>query len=198
MKRPAAGKLFKTIDFRTLHYNLQVMKLKIFLSFVLISASLRGIAGPPVEEGKAIFTTRCASCHNVNKMIVGPALAGVDQRHSIDWIVNFVQSSQTVIKSGDPAATALFAKFNNIPMPDHRDLNADNIKSVVEYIKSQATAASDTKTFRPEKIHPAYIPLSINDYWFFISFLATVFILIGSLLLFVRTKEYERSRAAEK
>jgi cytochrome c551/c552 len=174
------------------------MKLRILISILCLALAMRGIAGPPVEEGKAIFTTRCASCHNVNKMIVGPALAGVDQRHSIDWIISFVHSSQTVIKSGDPAATALFAKFNNIPMPDHRDLTADNIKSVVEYIKSQATTGTDTKTFRPEKIHPGYVPISITDYWFFISFLAIVFILIGSLLLFVRTKEYQRARADEK
>src|SRR5215218_5164221 len=110
------------------------MKPKLFLSVLVIMISLYASANPPVEEGKAIFTTRCASCHNVNKMVVGPALAGVDQRHSIDWIVNFVQSSQTVIRSGDEKATALFAKFNNIQMPDHKDLTAENIKSVVEVI----------------------------------------------------------------
>jgi len=94
------------------------------------------MAAPPIAEGKAIFSTRCAGCHNVNKVVTGPALAGVDQRHSIDWIINFVHSSQTVIKGGDEKAVALFEKFNKIPMPDHPDLTAGNIKSIVEYIKS--------------------------------------------------------------
>ena len=31
------------------------------------------------KEGKTIFSTRCAGCHNVNKTLTGPALAGVDQ-----------------------------------------------------------------------------------------------------------------------
>jgi len=85
-------------------------------------------ANPPEEEGKTIFTSRCAACHNVNKVLTGPALAGVDQRRSIEWIVKFVKSSQGLVKSGDKDAVALFQKFNRIAMPDHPDLTADNIK----------------------------------------------------------------------
>ena len=132
-----------------------------FLTLVLV-ANFFAAAVPPVEEGKSIFTARCASCHNVNKLVVGPALAGVDQRHSMDWIVKFVQSSQSVIKSGDKKAVELFAKFNNIPMPDHTDLSEANIKSVVDYIKS--STVTDTKTvFKSGKIRRAYVPLSIKD-----------------------------------
>src|SRR5215213_6546277 len=89
-------------------------------------------AAPPAEEGKTIFTSRCAGCHNVNKQVVGPALAGVNQRRSLDWIINFVHSSQTVIQKGDKDAVALFKQFNNIPMPDHKDLSEGQIKNLVE------------------------------------------------------------------
>jgi len=64
------------------------------LGLFLCSSNLKAYADPPVNEGKVIFNSRCASCHNVNKILTGPALAGVDQRYSIDWIVNFVHSSQ--------------------------------------------------------------------------------------------------------
>ena len=57
-----------------------------------------------------IFSSRCASCHNVNKVVVGPALAGVSDRHTEDWIIHFVHSSQSVIKGGDTAAIALYEK----------------------------------------------------------------------------------------
>jgi cytochrome c551/c552 len=99
-------------------------------------------AAPPVEEGETIFTTRCAGCHNINKQVVGPALAGIDQRRSMEWIINFVHSSQTLVKKGDKEATALFKEFNGIPMPDHKDLSDDNIKNVVAYIQSEAGAAA--------------------------------------------------------
>ena len=162
-----------------------------FLTLVLV-ANFFAAAVPPVEEGKSIFTARCASCHNVNKLVVGPALAGVDQRHSMDWIVKFVQSSQSVIKSGDKKAVELFAKFNNIPMPDHTDLSEANIKSVVDYIKS--STVTDTKTvFKPGKIRPAYVPLSIKDYGFFIAFLGLVGLMIASMLMLVKVKEQRRA-----
>ena len=173
------------------------MKLKItFLFFSLLSVATL-IAAPPVEEGKAIFASRCAACHNVNKTLTGPALAGVDQRRSIDWIINFVHSSQKMVKSGDKDAVALFTKFNNIPMPDHSDLSAAQIKNVVEYIKTEAKPVEETKApfAIPSKLRPNYTPLSIKNYGFFLSWFAIIALLIGVLLFAVQLKEYERKVA---
>jgi cytochrome c551/c552 len=149
-------------------------------------------AGPPVEAGKSIFNSRCAACHNVNKVVTGPALAGVADRRSMDWIVKFVHSSQTVIKSGDSYAVALYEKFNKIPMPDHPDLSEDDIKGIVEFIRSSTVDQPKTTLFRPEKKHPAYMPLSINNYYFFGAYFALVLLLIGSLLALVQIKEVQR------
>ena len=107
------------------------MEAKIIVLAAVLFASFAVLAAPTVEEGKTIFTTRCAGCHNVNKQLVGSALAGIDQRRNIDWIINFVHSSQKVVKSGDEYAVNLFNQFKLV-MPDHPDLTADNIKSIVE------------------------------------------------------------------
>ena len=112
------------------------MKKKIVISILTLFIITCVFSIPPVDEGKMIFTSRCASCHNVNKVIVGPALAGVSDRHSEDWIIKFVHSSQTVIKGGDKTAVDLYEKFNKVPMPDHPDLSANSIKSILAYIKS--------------------------------------------------------------
>ena len=108
------------------------------LLLLLLTLFLFTAAGaePPAEEGKSIFSSRCASCHNVNKVLTGPALAGVHERRSMDWITRFIKSSQTMIKSGDKDAVALFEKFNKIPMPDYPDLTDANVVSIVEYIKA--------------------------------------------------------------
>jgi cytochrome c551/c552 len=154
----------------------------------------------PVDDGKAIFTARCAACHHVNNVLVGPALAGVDQRRDIDWIIKFVHSSQTVVKSGDTYAVALFEKFNKIPMPDHPDLNADQIKSVVEYVKSESQAGGGSKPpfSIPGKKRPSYLPLSITDYGFFAGYLGVVAMLIVSLLFAVQLKSFQRDMHKEK
>ena len=115
----------------------------------------------------------------------------------MDWIIKFVQSSQGVIKSGDKEATALFAKFNNIPMPDHGDLSADNIKNIVAYIKgeSKVSREADKAPFKKlSHLHPAYMPISFSHYGFFMSLLGDIALLVVSLLVLVRVKEYERNK----
>lgn len=171
---------------------MQMKKIIVLFSLILLSL-LNGFANAPVPEGKLIFSSRCASCHNVNKVVLGPALAGVEQRHSVDWIIHFVHSSQTVIRGGDPAAIALYEKFNKIPMPDHPDLNEENIKNVLAYIKSESVNSAVPVAFRPEKIHPAFTPLSITkNYGFFLSYFGLVALLFFALISLVKVKAIQR------
>jgi cytochrome c551/c552 len=173
------------------------MKTRLLLILSLFS-SIIVFAGPPTEEGKMIFTSRCAGCHNVNRILTGPALAGVDQRHSLDWIINFVHSSQSVIRSGNPEAVALFEKFNRIPMPDHQDLSANDISNILAYIKQSTVSTETSAPFRrPGKIRPAYLPLTGDEYWFFIGFVAVVFLLVGGLVALVQVKMLQRKAKDE-
>lgn len=154
---------------------------------------------PPVEEGKVIFNSRCAACHNVNKTLTGPALAGVDERRSIEWLTKFIVSSQTLIKSGDQEAIAVFEKFNKVPMPDHPDLTADHVKSIVEYIKSEAkpVEASAAPFAKPTQLQTQYKPLTIQkDYGFFIAYLVAVAVLIAVMVFMVRLNRF-RNRQRE-
>lgn len=172
------------------------MKSKLFQILILLLLAQITLAAPPETEGKAVFTARCASCHAVNKTLTGPALAGVDERHSMDWIVNFVHASQTVIKSGDAQAVALFEKFNRIPMPDHPDLSAAAIKSVVQYIKSEAKTVAEKPPFvKPSKVRPLYTPLTFANRSFFAGYLGAVLLLVLALLFAVEIKVYERRLA---
>lgn len=173
------------------------MKLKLILFSLALLFTIHGFSIPPNELGKTIFVSRCGSCHNVNKIIVGPALAGVDERRSTEWIIKFIHSPQTMIKSGDKDAQALFAKFNMV-MPDHPDLKVDDIKNILAYIKSESSKEpkDNVSAFRPEKLHPAYLPISLSSYGFFVTFLIGITVLIASLLFFVRVKEYERDHKA--
>lgn len=164
------------------------------LAMLNVSAFVRAES---IEDGKAIFTSRCAACHNVNKVLTGPALAGVDQRRSIEWITQFVRSSQTLIKSGDKNAVAVFNQFNNVTMPDHPDLTADNIKSIVQYIRSQvATDAPKGPFAKPGKLQTVYLPLSVSrDYGLLIAYLMTVALLVMLLLFAVRLKSFQANTA---
>lgn len=171
-----------------------MVKMKLVLVATLLITTLSAIAAPPSEEGKAIFTSRCTGCHNVHKMVVGPALAGVDQRRPIEWIINFVHSSQKVVKSGDPYAVALFNKFNKIQMPDHPDLTADNIKSIVEYIKVEASATSQKPTVQPETKQPNVLTMILSNSALIVTFSVLFLLLFASIVLLIKVKQMQRSR----
>lgn len=177
------------------------MKKNFFLSLIALFAALISVAEPPAEEGKTIFTSRCAGCHNVNKTLTGPALAGLHERRSMEWIVSFIQSSQSLIKNGDKDAVALFEKFNRIPMPDHKDLSTEDINNIVLYIKSASTPAEgQTAPFKkPTKpLHKNYTLLTMNDYGYFTAFFVSVALLITALLLLVKVKTAQRENSGEE
>ncbi len=96
----------------------------------LSAESARAQAG----EGEKLFNGLCVACHTVGGgKRVGPDLKGVLERRSEAWLLKFIKSSQTVIASGDPDATKLFAEFNKTPMPDVVYTEAQ-IKEILAFI----------------------------------------------------------------
>jgi cytochrome c551/c552 len=177
------------------------MNKRILLFALALLGAQAFIMANPIEEGKTIFTSRCAACHNVNKVMTGPALAGLDQRRSIDWIVKFVISSQTMVKNGDKDAVAVFNQFNKIPMPDHPDLTAEHIKSIVEYIKSESKPAGAEKApfAKPSVKDTGYRPLTLQkDYGFFIAFLVAVVMLTAALVFAVHLSKFRLAMKEQK
>jgi mono/diheme cytochrome c family protein len=169
------------------------MKIKFLLPALLAFGLVH--AAPPAEEGKTIFTSRCAGCHNISKDLTGPALAGIDQRRSMDWIINFVHSPKKVIESGDKDAKAMLDKFK-VQMPDHSDLSADNIKSIVEYIKTEATATATAKA-KPadEPKQPGYMAIVMKDPALMSVYVSLFAILIAALLFWVKVRNLRKVNA---
>lgn len=93
------------------------------------------------KSGEATFKESCSSCHTIGKgKLVGPDLANVEKTRSVDWILKFVKSSQTVVHSGDKYADSLFKAFNQMVMPDHPDMTDDQIKGILAYITEKSSA----------------------------------------------------------
>jgi cytochrome c2 len=168
------------------------MKKKWMISGLAMFMTTVVFSTPSPDDGKMIFVSRCASCHNVNKQVLGPALAGVGERRTEDWIIQFVHGSQSVIKGGDKTATDLYEKFNKVTMPDHRDLSTENIKSILAYIKSETKTTSDVVGFRPEILHPAYTPVSGSNWQFFSGYMFLIWLMAFALIQLVRVKEIQR------
>jgi cytochrome c551/c552 len=173
-----------------------ITKTALISAVLLISTTL--LAAPTPEEGKTIFTARCAGCHNINKTLTGPALAGIDQRRSMEWIVDFVHSSQTLVKNGDKDAVALYEQFNRIPMPDHPDLTEDNIKSIVEYIKSEGNNAAKGAVVVTEAEKPSLSYSTFMTPGIVLTFVGLLALLITTILFAIKVKGLMREHLKQK
>ncbi|MCL6525024.1 MAG: cytochrome c [Thermoflavifilum sp.] len=176
------------------------------LSTVCISLQAMAVADTAsvkgnVNRGQQLFQQQaCNSCHNINQKAVGPALAGVDQRRSLDWIVKFVRSPKAMIDAGDSTAVSLYNEYH-IVMPDHPTLNKQDIQDILAYIDANAQAAPSSSgpeiKAPPVPAQPNYMPLSFkNNAVFFVSFLFVVLILVIVLLFAVKVKDVERNRSS--
>lgn len=88
-------------------------------------------------DGKALFMSNCASCHNPTKDATGPALQGALGRvPSKEWLYNWVHNSANVIASGDKYANELYTKWNKTAMTAFPQLSTEEIDAVFAYVES--------------------------------------------------------------
>jgi mono/diheme cytochrome c family protein len=103
-------------------------------SLIACGAFSRPARAADAAYAKKIFNQRCTACHSYGKGIkVGPDLKGVTERRKRPWLLNFIRSSQTVIKAGDPVAGGLFQQFKQQRMPDWTDLSEQQIAAILDW-----------------------------------------------------------------
>jgi mono/diheme cytochrome c family protein len=110
---------------------------KIVSIFLLITSSTAIGNQLNAQDGKALFSANCASCHAVNKKLTGPALAGVedrwpDKQNLYAWIKN----SAAFLKTGDAYANNLYNEYNKVAMNNFPGLSDADIDAILAYIKT--------------------------------------------------------------
>lgn len=101
-----------------------------FFVFSIVNVSAQDIAA-----GKALFNSKCASCHNVLKAATGPALKGLEERHKwadhnelLKWVNNPAGYMAT-----DPYTQGLKTQYGSM-MSGFADLTIKDIDNIVAYI----------------------------------------------------------------
>ena len=112
-----------------------LVKIATIFLFITFSAAIGNQLN--AQDGKALFSANCASCHAVNKKLTGPALAGVedrwpDKQNLYAWIKN----SAAFLKTGDPYATNLYNEYNKVAMNNFPGLSDADIDAILAYIKT--------------------------------------------------------------
>jgi len=107
-----------------------------------VALALLAFSTSKADEGQVLFSTLCTPCHTIGKgRLVGPDLKNITEKRTDDWLVPYIQSSQTVIKSGDADAVAVFNEYNSLLMPD-QPLNVSQTKAVISYIRAISSGSA--------------------------------------------------------
>jgi len=126
-----------------------IVKTFIF-SFLLSSLVSMGFTGY-AQDGKALFQTNCASCHSPVKVVLGPALKGVEERVPdkkvlYDWIRN----NKAVLAAGNPYFTALYNQYNKTQMNTFPSLTDPEIAAILKYVEDYKVPGATTTGETPQ------------------------------------------------
>lgn len=86
------------------------------------------------ETGKAKFNAICTACHQAEQRMIGPALKGVYERRSPEWVMNMIINPDKMLKE-DPIAQALLKEYNNAIMLN-QNLSEEDARAVAEYLRT--------------------------------------------------------------
>ncbi len=101
----------------------------------------------PLIEGKLIYDSNCAACHTIGEgKRAGPNLKGVNARREAEWLKRWIMEPDILLAEGDPIATELKQKFNNIPMPNFgiTEKQAENVLAYIAYESGESEKVQPT------------------------------------------------------
>ncbi len=84
-------------------------------------------------QGEIIFNEKCAACHKVDNRFIGPALAGVTERRTPEWIMNIILNPEKMLAE-DPIAKELYAEYLS-PKPN-QDVTEAEARFLLEYFRT--------------------------------------------------------------
>ncbi len=84
--------------------------------------------------GKEKFEAICTACHMAEQRMIGPALKGVYERRSPEWVMNMILNPDKMLKE-DPIAKALLKEYNNAIMLN-QNLKEEEARNLAEYLRT--------------------------------------------------------------
>ncbi len=116
------------------HYRLSAFRISLFFltAFFLFSGN-----NLYAQDGKALFQSDCASCHNPIKVVTGPALKGVTSRVPDQKLLHaWIRNNAAVLASGNKYFNDLYVQFSKTPMNTFPQLTDAEIDAILKYVET--------------------------------------------------------------
>ena len=126
--------------------------------FMFSASSVQAFEGD-AKNGKKLFKQNCASCHKLDKKLVGPALTGVADKYSEEWLLLWIRNNAELRASGDEDAIAIFEEYNGSIMSSFTMLSNEDIFDILTY-----TVEGDQKPVLADAAGGTVIVAEAKDY----------------------------------
>lgn len=121
---------------------------------ILLLTFFLSIINAAAQDGKALFISKCQSCHQIFKEGTGPPLANLEQRHKwadhnelLKWIQN-----PAAYMANDAYTQDLKAKYGSL-MQAFPDFTLQDVQAVVSYINGEVAKGGQKPG--PDETQPA-------------------------------------------
>lgn len=133
------------------------------------------IDGDP-EHGKELFMGNCASCHKLDKKMIGPALGGYTEKRDIDYLIKWIRNNQALREAGNEQALAIFEEYNGSVMPAFLNLSEQDVMDILAY--TEAGGKKEETTEVADQGGGAAAPKADDNN-------TTLLLILGGILLFL-------------
>lgn len=156
----------------------RAISLLVFLFTVTLANPAHAFEGD-AANGKKLFKQNCAACHKLDKDLVGPALSGVTERRSEEWLLAWIRNNAELRASGDADANAIFEKWNGSVMTAFPTLSDQDIFDILQYtVEGDAPVVAETPV--GGMVEEAKKPDYTN---YILGILAVLFLLLAIILI---------------
>jgi hypothetical protein len=98
-----------------------------------------------IAYGKSLFEANCRSCHSIESVEIGPALAYIGQRRTEAWLYDFIRNNDNVRATGDCYANYVYNAYNKVSMNVFSSLSQNDIRCLMDYITNESQLVDSNK-----------------------------------------------------
>ncbi|MFZ1292310.1 MAG: cytochrome c [Melioribacteraceae bacterium] len=88
------------------------------------------------DDGKKLFEEKCMQCHKMDERYTGPALRGVTERRTPEYIMNMILNPEEMTKKHPEAKKLLGIHANQMTF---QNVTQDNARALLEYLRMESS-----------------------------------------------------------
>ena len=100
------------------------------------SLKLTGVDKKLADKGSELFDSKCAPCHHIKDVNLGPALQGVTKILSPEFIMNYLMNT-TEMQKKDSYVQKLIQTWKKVPIMKDQKLKEKDARAVLEFLRTQ-------------------------------------------------------------